>query len=76
MDPVSPVILETERLYAREFVREDADDVFEYAGNVESSGSDEEHVVCLYRAVFGVDHASLDYRQDVSLYALPGYVSA
>ena len=38
MDPISPVIFETERLYAREFVREDADDVFEYAGNIENSG--------------------------------------
>lgn len=38
MDPISPVVFETARLYAREFVREDADDVFEYAGNVESSG--------------------------------------
>ena len=41
MDPVSPVIFETERLYAREFVREDADGVFEYAGNLESSGFQE-----------------------------------
>ncbi|MCR5809423.1 MAG: GNAT family N-acetyltransferase [Clostridiales bacterium] len=38
MDPISPVILETERLYAREFVKNDAADVFEYAGNIESSG--------------------------------------
>lgn len=38
MDPVSPVVFETERLYAREFVREDAEGVFEYAGNLESSG--------------------------------------
>ncbi|MBO4384802.1 MAG: GNAT family N-acetyltransferase [Clostridia bacterium] len=38
MRSVSPVIFETERLYAREFVKEDAADVFEYAGSVESSG--------------------------------------
>lgn len=38
MDPVSPVVFETERLYAREFVKDDADGVFEYAGNIESSG--------------------------------------
>ena len=38
MHPVSPVIFETERLYAREFVRADADDVFEYAGDVDNTG--------------------------------------
>ena len=38
MDPVSPVVFETERLYAREFVSADAKDVFEYAGSLESSG--------------------------------------
>jgi RimJ/RimL family protein N-acetyltransferase len=38
MEPLSSVVFQTERLYAREFVREDADDVFEYAGNLESSG--------------------------------------
>lgn len=38
MDPVSSVIFETERLYAREFTKGDADGVFEYAGNLESSG--------------------------------------
>ena len=38
MDPVSPVILETERLYAREFTPGDAEAVFEYAGNIENTG--------------------------------------
>lgn len=38
MNSVSPIIFETERLYAREFVRDDADDVFEYAGNIENTG--------------------------------------
>lgn len=38
MDPISNVIFQTERLYARDFVREDADGVFEYAGDIESSG--------------------------------------
>ena len=38
MRPLSTVIFETERLYARDFVKEDAQDVFEYAGNLESSG--------------------------------------
>lgn len=38
MDPVSPVILETERLYAREYVPEDAPAIFSYAGNIENTG--------------------------------------
>ncbi|MBO4562111.1 MAG: GNAT family N-acetyltransferase [Clostridia bacterium] len=38
MDPVSSVVFETERLYLREFVREDAPAVFEYAGNIENTG--------------------------------------
>ena len=38
MDPVSPIIFMTERLYAREFVRADAERVFEYGGNIENSG--------------------------------------
>ena len=38
MNSVSPVILETERLYAREFVTGDTDAVFEYAGNLENTG--------------------------------------
>lgn len=38
MHPVSPVILETERLYAREFTPGDAESVFAYAGNIENSG--------------------------------------
>lgn len=38
MEPRSPVLFQTERLYAREFVMEDAPDVFEYAGDLESSG--------------------------------------
>ena len=38
MDPVSPILYSTERLYAREIVREDADGVFEYAGDIENSG--------------------------------------
>jgi RimJ/RimL family protein N-acetyltransferase len=38
MDPVSPVVLETERLYAREFVQSDAASVFEYAGSIENTG--------------------------------------
>lgn len=41
MRPVSPVVFETERLYAREFVKDDAEGVFEYAGNLESSGFQE-----------------------------------
>lgn len=38
MEPVSPVVFETERLYAREFVRADAAAVSEYAGSIENSG--------------------------------------
>ncbi|MBO4849249.1 MAG: GNAT family N-acetyltransferase [Clostridia bacterium] len=37
MQPVSPVVFETERLYMREFVKDDAPAVFEYAGNVENT---------------------------------------
>lgn len=36
MEPVSPVILETERLYAREFAPMDAESVFNWAGNEEN----------------------------------------
>lgn len=38
MDPSSPVILQTERLYAREFAKEDVPTVFAYAGNIENTG--------------------------------------
>lgn len=38
MKPISPVIIETERLYAREFVLEDAPSVHAYAGSVENTG--------------------------------------
>ena len=43
---------------------------------MESSRADEENVVGLDRTVFGVYNASLDDRQDVSLYALAGNVSS
>ncbi len=38
MDPASTVVFNTERLYARELVPEDADGVFAYAGDIENSG--------------------------------------
>ncbi len=38
MNPVSPVVLETERLYLREFVKDDSPAVFEYAGSLENTG--------------------------------------
>ena len=38
MNPVSPVLFTTERLYAREFAQGDAEEVYRYASSIENSG--------------------------------------
>lgn len=43
-------------------------------GYMEGTGSDEEDVVCLDRAVLGVDRSSFDDGQNVALYAFAGDV--
>ena len=45
-------------------------------GGVERAGCDEQDVVRVDHAVFGVDRAALDQRQQVALYALTRYVGA
>ena len=45
-------------------------------GHMEGAGSDEEHIVRLHGAVFGVDGAALNDGQDVALHAFPADVRA
>ena len=45
-------------------------------GHLEGAGGDEQYVVCLDHAVLGVDGATLDQRQQVTLYPFTGDIGA
>lgn len=64
MEPISNVIFETDRLYARDFASEDADAVFAYAGNVENTGFLPFSPETVEQAAAFVEHAMADRLQE------------